>query len=66
MKLKLLFSFLFFALFSASNSLAQTTLTVGDIAITGFKTDNPDQFVFVLLTEDGIRLLELLDLAKER
>jgi hypothetical protein len=29
----------------------QTTLTAGDIAITGFNADNPDQFAFVLLTD---------------
>ncbi|AUP79185.1 T9SS type A sorting domain-containing protein [Flavivirga eckloniae] len=29
----------------------QTILTAGDIAITGFNSDNPDQFSFVLLTD---------------
>ena len=29
----------------------QTTLTAGDIAITGFNADNPDEFTFVLLTD---------------
>ncbi|MEP1487927.1 MAG: T9SS type A sorting domain-containing protein [Algibacter sp.] len=29
----------------------QTTLSPGDIAITGFNSDNPDQFSFVLLTD---------------
>ena len=30
---------------------AQTVLSPGDIAITGFSCDNPDQFVFVLLND---------------
>ena len=29
----------------------QTTLSAGDIAITGFNSDNPDQFSFVLLED---------------
>jgi hypothetical protein len=29
----------------------QTTLAAGEIAITGFNADNPDQFTFVLLTD---------------
>lgn len=29
----------------------QTTLSAGDIAITGFNSDDPDQFTFVLLTD---------------
>ena len=29
----------------------QTTLTAGDIVITGFNSDNPDEFTFVLLTD---------------
>jgi len=32
-------------------SYGQTTLVAGDIAITGFNADNPDQFTFVLLTD---------------
>jgi len=30
---------------------SQTTLNAGDIVITGFLSDNPDQFTFVLLTD---------------
>ena len=30
---------------------AQTVLTAGDIVITGFNSDNPDEFTFVLLTD---------------
>ncbi|MEM9679126.1 MAG: hypothetical protein AAF901_02280 [Bacteroidota bacterium] len=41
-----------FALFFESYSInAQTTLNPGDIAITGFNTDNPDEFSFVLLVD---------------
>ena len=32
-------------------SFGQTTLTNGDLVITGFNSDNPDQFSFVLLTD---------------
>lgn len=32
-------------------SFGQTTLGAGDIVITGFNSDNPDQFTFVLLTD---------------
>ena len=39
------------ALFAGLTSLAQTTLTVGDIAIIGFNTDDPDQFLFVPLVD---------------
>jgi hypothetical protein len=43
---------LFVALFGAVNfGFGQTTLTAGDIAITGFNSDNPDQFSFVLLSD---------------
>ncbi len=41
-----------FALFFESYSVsAQTTLNPGDIAITGFNSDNPDEFSFVLLVD---------------
>lgn len=33
--------------------MAPTTLSAGDIAITGFNFDNPDEFSFVLLTDIG-------------
>ncbi|RLD25947.1 MAG: hypothetical protein DRI75_12585, partial [Bacteroidetes bacterium] len=39
----------FFLVFNLSYS--QTTLAAGEIAITGFNADNPDQFTFVLLTD---------------
>jgi hypothetical protein len=39
------------ALFTSIASFAQTTLTVGDIAIIGFNTDDPDQFLFVPLVD---------------
>ncbi len=32
------------------SSLAQTTLGLGDVAITGYQSDNPDKISFVLLT----------------
>lgn len=32
-------------------NIAQTTLTVGDVAIIGFNYDNPDQFLFVNLVD---------------
>ncbi|WJJ97245.1 LamG-like jellyroll fold domain-containing protein [Algibacter luteus] len=51
MKLKLIFSFLFLSMLCGINTYSQTTLSAGDVALTGFKTDNPDQFVFVLLTD---------------
>lgn len=34
-----------------SLGFGQTTLSAGDIAITGFHSDNPDQFSFILLTD---------------
>ena len=36
---------------SASFGYGQSILSAGDIAITGFNSDNPDQFTFVLLTD---------------
>ena len=42
------------ALFTSIASFAQTTLTVGDIAIIGFNTDDPDQFLFVSLVDLSI------------
>ncbi|NND11189.1 MAG: hypothetical protein HKN96_08260, partial [Flavobacteriaceae bacterium] len=51
MNLKLLFSFLFLTFFGALNSNAQTTLAAGDVALIGFSTDDPDQFVFLLLVD---------------
>lgn len=38
-------------MFTANVSQAQTTLSAGDIAITGVNGDNPDQFTFVLLVD---------------
>ena len=38
-------------LFAFSFSYGQTTLSEGDIAITGVNADNPDEFSFVLLTD---------------
>lgn len=38
-------------LLAFSFGYGQTTLSVGDIAITGVNTQNPDQFSFVLLTD---------------
>ena len=38
-------------LYSFFYGFAQTTLSSGDIAITGFNSSNPDQFTFVLLTD---------------
>ena len=40
---------IFFLVFNLS--YGQTTLVAGEIAITGFNADNPDQFAFVLLTD---------------
>ncbi len=37
--------------FAITFGASQTTLTAGDIAITGFNSDNPDEFTFVLLTD---------------
>ncbi|NND10142.1 MAG: hypothetical protein HKN96_02940, partial [Flavobacteriaceae bacterium] len=51
MKLKLLFSCFILFFLCALSSFSQTTLSAGDIAITGFTTDNPDQFTFVLLVD---------------
>jgi hypothetical protein len=43
---------LFFTLLSISSScFSQTSLSPGDIAITGFNADNDDEFTFVLLTD---------------
>lgn len=40
------------AFFLAFNlGYSQSTLLVGDLAITGFNSDNPDKFTFVLLTD---------------
>lgn len=39
------------ALFASLASFSQTTLTAGDIAIIGFNTDDPDQFLFVPLVD---------------
>lgn len=47
MKLKITFLLLFLVF---GFSFGQTTLGAGDIAITGFNSDTPDQFSFVLLT----------------
>jgi len=42
----------FLALMSVSAlGFGQTTLSPGDVAITGFNSDYPDQFSFVLLTD---------------
>ena len=41
----------FFALVSSGNVQAQTTLTTGDIAFTGYNGDNPDGLSFLLLTD---------------
>jgi len=38
-----------FILLSSFSSQAQTTLSPGDIAITGYNSDNPDQYMVVLL-----------------
>ena len=38
-------------LFSITFGFGQTTLSPGDVVITGFNSDNPDQFSFVLLTD---------------
>lgn len=43
--------FVFAFLFTIGASFGQTTLSAGDIAITGFNSDNPDSFSFVLLTD---------------
>jgi hypothetical protein len=44
--------FAFLAFFAFGNHLgAQTTLGLGDIAFTGYKSDDPDQFSFVLLKD---------------
>lgn len=43
--------FVFVLLFTIIASFGQTTLSAGDIAITGFNSDNPDSFSFVLLTD---------------
>ena len=51
MKLELRFRLTLISLFITVISFAQSTLTAGDTAIIGFATDNPDQFVFVLLTD---------------
>ncbi|MFI1772820.1 T9SS type A sorting domain-containing protein [Thalassobellus citreus] len=52
-KITLIKSFsLFIMLLCAVNfGFGQTTLAAGDIAITGFNSDDPDQFSFVLLTD---------------
>jgi hypothetical protein len=42
---------LFIALLVLNFGYGQTTLAAGEIAITGFNADNPDQFTFVLLTD---------------
>ena len=42
--------FLFLAVLLSNNLKSQTTLTPGQLAITGFNYDDPDQFSFVLLT----------------
>jgi len=44
-------TFILLLLFAFNFSHGQTTLSSGDIVITGFNSDNPDQFVFVLLTD---------------
>ena len=58
MNLRLLICFILFLFVNAHNSKAQTTLSAGDIALTGFTTDNPDQFVFVLMVnvESGTQI----------
>jgi len=38
-------------LYSFFYGFAQTSLSSGDIAITGFNSSNPDQFTFVRLTD---------------
>ncbi|MDX2002247.1 MAG: T9SS type A sorting domain-containing protein [Chitinophagales bacterium] len=42
---------LFFAFFACTTLNAQTTLSAGDIAFTGFNSDDPDVFSFVLLRD---------------
>ena len=41
---------LLFSIITA-NSIAQTTLTAGEVAIIGYSSDDPDQIVFLLLTD---------------
>jgi hypothetical protein len=48
--MKKIFALIVF-LFAFNFSYGQTTLAAGEIAITGFNSDNPDQFTFVLLTD---------------
>lgn len=43
-----LFAILFFAILATK---AQTTLSAGEVVITGFTTDDPDHFTFVLLKD---------------
>lgn len=45
------FTLLLILLFAINFGYGQTTLTEGDIVITGVNTKNPDQFSFVLLTD---------------
>ena len=42
---------LVFLVFCINISFGQTTLSAGEVVITGFNSDNPDQFSFVLLTD---------------
>jgi len=52
MRRSLLGLFAFFVLLIFSSSLkSQTTLITGDIAITGYNADTPDQFTFVLIKD---------------
>ncbi len=44
-------TFIIITLLTINISFGQTTLTEGDIAITGVIADNPDEFSFVLLTD---------------
>ena len=44
-------TYILLLLFAFNFSYGQTTLAPGDIAITGFNADNPDEFSFVLLTD---------------
>ena len=51
MIMKNITSLIIILLISIGFGYGQSTLSAGDIAITGFNSDNPDQFTFVLLTD---------------
>lgn len=44
-------TYIIILLLTTNFGYGQTILSAGDIAITGFNSDNPDQFTFVLLTD---------------